>query len=177
MNERAIEWADRLPRRWARNAAILAAGIALAISMDERFRQLQEVSPSTGGFWIIVLGVPVIVIVATAFLVGVVTYLIGMAARHRLRTLRDMPDELAAKAIRWLPLRYFGWGLLFGLIIAAPDSLFPWREQLILPWDTPENIAGDIGYAVGVMILMAIFTSIVGFVSRRAFRKSLMTSN
>jgi hypothetical protein len=41
---------------------------------------------------------------------------VGMAARRRLRTLRDQPDASAYKAVRWLPLQYFVWGLVLGYV-------------------------------------------------------------
>jgi hypothetical protein len=36
-------------------------------------------------------------------------------------------------------------------------------RRLTEPWDTLAHVAEDIGYTVGVMILMAIFTSIIRF--------------
>jgi hypothetical protein len=47
---------------------------------------------------------------------------------------------------------------------AANMGKLPERlRRLTEPWDTLAHVAEDIGYTVGVMILMAIFTSIIRF--------------
>ena len=48
--------------------------------------------------------------------------------------------------------------------IAANIAKLPERlRRLTEPWNTPAHVAEDIGYAVGVMILMVILTSIIRF--------------
>jgi hypothetical protein len=96
-----------------------------------------------------------------------------VAARSRLRTLRDVPDETAYKAVAWLPLRYFVWGLVFGYLVLLCDFLFQWRGDLFEPWTSPANIAGNIGQFLGAMLFMGAITAIVGFISRAALRKRL----
>jgi hypothetical protein len=110
---------------------------------------------------------------AFVFVFGLAAYLIGMTARRRLRPLLNVPEQSAFKAVRWLPLRYGVWGLVIGGLVPLSDFLLKWRGDPFEPWDTAGHITHNVSYFLGAMIAMAFFTSIVGFVSRTAFRKRL----
>jgi hypothetical protein len=160
MNASATAWIEKLPRRWARNATILAAVVTLIRPEPHA----PESSPWI--MWGLILGSAL----ANALLLGVATYLIGIAARRHLRTLRNMSDKAAHKAVAWLPLRYFVWGLLFGFLVLFSDFLFQWGN--LLPYTTA-YIESNITEFIGAMFPAAAITTTVGFISRTALRKRL----
>jgi hypothetical protein len=171
MNDRGVEWVEKLPHRWARNAAIISAGISLGL--DRRLHELGQ--SEIADLSTLLVSIFFFAIVAAVFLLafGLVAYLIGMAARRRLRPLQGLPDQSAFKAVRWLPLWYGGWGLVMGGLVPLSDLLLKWRGDPFEPWDTAGHITQNVSYFLGAMIATALFTSIVGFVSRTAFRKRL----
>jgi hypothetical protein len=110
MNERAVRWIERLPRRWGGNAAIFGAGIFLLLLLKEPPPFLTGKTPlSTALKWAVALTYSIVM--AIVFFGGL-AYLIGMVERRRLRQFRPLPDESAFTAIQRLPLRYFVFGLV-----------------------------------------------------------------
>lgn len=166
MNDRAIQWIERLPSRWARNTAIFAAIVTLApfalYLSDSRH------SASTPG---IMFGVIVALLLATGLLFVVAVFLIGMAARRHLRALRTLPDESVSDAVAWLPFQYFVWGLYLGYPVLLSDFVFQWRG--FEPWDSTVPIASNAAQLLGTVLPMAVTTTLVGFISRAALRKRL----
>jgi hypothetical protein len=159
MNEGATKWVEGLPRRWARNAMIFTPVYALA-PFALRFTITNEPLFDWHVFFIVL-------IVCLVTLIPI-TYLIGMAARRHLRRLRDVPDGTAASAVRWLPFRYFVWGLVFGYIFFLITLLSPGTA-----WDTQPEIIRNLIRLLFTMLFVAIFTTIIGFISRTAFRNRL----
>jgi hypothetical protein len=177
MNSSAIAWVEKLPARWARNAAILAAIVTIlwfAPSLMKPESILADNGPPPP-FWgslffnfLFVLTLLLIVPLAFAVVGGL---LIGTAARRHLRALRDMTDDAAHKAITTLPLRYAVWGLFFGFLVCLFYFLVGWGGAL--PWDNALHIFSNVGKFVRPMFVVPTTATIVGFVSRAALRRRL----
>lgn len=153
----AQAWLDRLPRRWARNAAIMGGGLA-ALSV------LPFLSGAAGGF-------------ITALLTGVAAiaislsggaYLLGLWARHSLKApfLLSPTAALGRMTSTWMT-----GAILLGALVLASDLLFGWRKTA--PLFAHGISADDLGYLTGLFGTWALIGYVTAVISRRGLRRAI----
>jgi hypothetical protein len=153
----AEAWLDRLPRRWARNAAIggslLAAPSTLAL-----------LSKGDGVYIALLLAAFSLVM----FPVAAWGYLCGLWARYSLKAPFALSPASAVNRI--IPNWLTGAIILAGLLLAS-DVMFGWRSTTPL---FRQGIShGDMGYLVGFFGIWLIGGYVTALVSRRGLIKAI----
>lgn len=153
----AETWLDRLPRRWARNAAIggslLAAPSALALLWKG------------DGIYIALMLMAFSLIM---FLVAAGGYLCGRWARHSLKA----PFALSpASAVNRIMLNWLTGAIILAGLLLASDVMVGWRNSTPL---FPQGISyGDMGYLAGFFGTWLIGGYVTALVSRRGLMKAM----
>jgi uncharacterized protein YneF (UPF0154 family) len=163
----AVRWAKKLPTRWARNGAIYIGLLELGrVGNSKSFNYIGE-NPNI----MISLLVYIFLAVGVALLVA---FLLGLWARRSLSPITK--DNLAANAGR-IPRKWTTGAVVFGVLMALLRLVFRWYEQKFVFNGTLEEIAGNVGDAIGVILGSVIIGLIIGYVSRRGLKKALDDDN
>lgn len=157
----AVRWAERLPGRWARNGAIFGALMVFAqYSVSQHLTYIFQ-HPST-------LRLFIGSIVGVAGIFALITFLLGLWARWSLSPI-DEPNLTAG--VRTILRKWVVGALVLGVLMILADVAFQWRGQIFAVGGTPDAIAANIGYVLGVAIACVAVGLITGYVSRRGLKK------
>lgn len=153
----AQAWLDRLPRRWARNAAIMGGGLA-ALSV------LPFLSGAAGGF----IAALLTGVIATAISLSGVGYVCGLWARYSLKAplLLSPTAALGRMTSNWMT-----GAILLGALVLASDLVFGWRKTT--PLFAHGISAGDLGYLTGLFGTWALIGYVTAVISRRGLRRAI----
>lgn len=150
-------WLDRMPRRWARNAAIGGGLLAAPVIVPP----LAKGDGAAVAFMLARLGLVALSTAGTA-------YICGLWARSSLKA----PLLLGpASAIARITPNWVSGAMLLGVLVIASDVLFGWRKT------TPLFAAGisfrDWGYLTGFFGTWILGGYLTALVSKRGLRKAI----
>jgi hypothetical protein len=160
----AQQWLKKLPLRWARNGAIFGALIVFVqIGGSASWGHLLSNWTMVGIF-----GLQMATVVGVFALV---CWIIGLAARASLQLAMHLGPNVAVKHI--IPKWIIG-GIALCLLILLSDLVFDWRHI-----DHPfgKDLAGDIGYLLGILISGTVLGLITGLISRRGLSQAIKIDN